>query len=148
MRRVVLNDIEYLEEDGIYNPIKKGSGYEEMGGNYELAKDGLLYPPFNFIEKTRKIKHENYGMLHIAYLKMEHIELYIDLEKENKLRTRQIEINNRANRFRELETPRYMKAWEVTEELKMKDYKKWVKLMNQIDVVIEEQIKHMIVYSL
>ena len=41
-----------------------------------------------------------------------------------------------------------MKAWGVTEELKIKDYKKWVKLMNQIDIIIDEQIKHMIVYSL
>ena len=124
MRRVVLNNVEYLEEDGIYNPIKKESSYEEMGGTYELGKDQMLYPTFNIIEKRRKIKHENYGMLHIAYLKMEHIELYIDLKKENKLRKRQLEIDNRANKFRELKTPRYMKAWGVTEELKMKDYKK------------------------
>lgn len=119
-----------------------------MGGTYELGKDHMLYPTFNIIEKRRKIKHENYGMLHIAYLKIEHVELYIDLEKENKLRQRQLEIDSRANKFRELETPRYMKAWEVTEELKMNDYKKWVKLMNQIDFIIDEQIKHMIVYSL
>ena len=148
MRKVVLNNVEYLEEDGIYSPIKKESSYEEMGGTYELGKDQMLYPTFNIIEKRRKIKHENYGMLHIAYLKMEHIEIYIDLEKESKLRKRQNEINNRAIKFRELETPRYMKVWEVTEELKMKDYKKWVKLMNQIDIIIEEQIRHMIVYSL
>ena len=87
-------------------------------------------------------------MLHLAYLKMEHIEFYMELEIENKLRTRQLEIDNRVNKFRELETPRYMKAWEVTEELKIKNYKKWVKLMNQIDIIIDEQIKHMIVYSL
>ncbi|MGO1580111.1 MAG: TnpV protein [Peptoniphilaceae bacterium] len=72
----------------------------------------------------------------------------MDLKKENKLRKRQLEIDNRVNKFRELETPRYMKAWEVTEELKLKDYKKWLKLMNQIDIIIDEQIKHMIVYSL
>lgn len=148
MRTVVLNNVEYLEEDGSYNPINKESSYEEMGGTYELGTDHMLYPTFSIIEKRRKTKHENYGMLHIAYLKMEHIELYIDLEKENKLKKRQSEINNRANRFRELETPKYMKAWEVTEELKMKDYKKWVKLMNQIDIIIDERIKHMIVYSL
>ena len=148
MRRVVLNNVEYLEEDGIYNPIKKESSYEEMGGTYELGKDQMLYPTFNIIEKRRKIKHENYGMLHLAYLKMEHIEFYMELEIENKLRTRQLEIDNCVNKFRELETPRYMKAWEVTEELKLKDYKKWVKLMNQIDIIINEQIKHMIVYSL
>ncbi|MGO3751727.1 MAG: TnpV protein [Peptoniphilaceae bacterium] len=148
MRRVVLNNVEYLEEDRIYNPIKKESSYEEMGGTYELRKDYMLYPTFSIIEKRRKIKHENYGMLHIAYLKMEHIELYIDLEKENKLKTRQIEINNRAIKFKELETPRYIKAWEVTEELKLKDYSEWVELMNQINIIIEEQIKHMIVYSL
>lgn len=148
MRRVVLNNVEYLEEDGIYNPIKKESSYEIMGGTYELGKDYILYPTFNMIEKRRKIKHENFGMLHLAYLKMEHIELYMDLEIENKLKKRQLEIDNRANKFRKLETPRYMKAWEVTEELKMKDYNEWIKLMNQIDVVIEEQIKYMIVYSL
>lgn len=119
-----------------------------MGGTYELGKNHVLYPTFNIIEKRRKIKHENYGMIHIAYLKMEHLELYIVLEKENKLRKKEIEINNRASKFRKLETPIYMKAWEVTEELKMKNYKRWVKLMNQIDIIIEEQIKHMIVFSL
>ncbi len=41
-----------------------------------------------------------------------------------------------------------MKAWGVTEELKIDNYNEWVKLMNQIDLVIREQIKHMIVYSL
>lgn len=122
----------------MYNPIKKESSYEEKGGTYEPGKDGMLYPTFNFIEKRRKIKHDNYGMIHIAYLKMEHAEFYIELEKENRVRQKQVEINNRANRFRELETPRYMKAWGVTEELKMKDYNEWIKLMNQIDVVIEE----------
>ncbi|HHX59420.1 MAG TPA: hypothetical protein GX707_01580 [Epulopiscium sp.] len=76
MRRVVLNNVEYLEEDGIYNPIKKESSYEEMGGTYELKKDYMLYPTFNIIEKRRKIKNENYDMLHIAYWKMEHVELY------------------------------------------------------------------------
>ncbi|HHX59421.1 MAG TPA: TnpV protein [Epulopiscium sp.] len=72
----------------------------------------------------------------------------MDLEKESKLSKRQLEIDNRTIKFRELETPRYIKAWGVTEELKMKDYKKWIKLMNQIDIIIDEQIKHMIVYSL
>lgn len=148
MGTVVLNNAEYIEKNGIYNPIKKESSYEEKGGTYELGKDGMLYPTFDFIVKRRKIKYENFGMLHLAYLKMEHIELYMDLEIENKLKKRQLEIDNRANKFRELETPRYMKAWEVTEELKMKNYKKWVKLMNQIDIIIDEQIKHMIVYSL
>lgn len=73
--------------------------------------------------------------------------LYRTREK-NKIRQRQIKINNPTSKFRELETLRYMKAWGVTEELKIKDYKKWVKLMNQIDIIIDEQIKHMIVYSL
>lgn len=58
--RVVLNNVEYLEEDGIYNLIKKESSYEEMGVTYELRKDYMLYPTFNIIEKRRKIKHENY----------------------------------------------------------------------------------------
>lgn len=54
MRRVVLDNVEYLEEDGIYNPIKKESSYEEMEGTYELRKDHMLYPKFNIIEKKEK----------------------------------------------------------------------------------------------
>ncbi len=82
--------------------------------NERKKNASMLYPTFNFIEKRKQNKE------------------------------RQIQINNRAREFRELETPRYMKAWGVTEELKKESYNEWVKLMNQID----EQIKHMIVYSL
>ncbi|SDZ30506.1 hypothetical protein SAMN05660462_02617 [Proteiniborus ethanoligenes] len=32
--------------------------------------------------------------------------------------------------------------------MKTENYNEWVKLMNQIDVIIDEQIKHIIVYSL
>ena len=60
MRRVVLNNVEYLEKDGIYNPIKKESSYEDIEKTYELRKDQMLYSIFNIIEKRRKTKHENY----------------------------------------------------------------------------------------
>lgn len=76
---------------------------------------------------------------------MKHLEVYIELERENKIRQRQIEINNRARKFRELETPRYR---EVMEEMKIENYNEWVRLMNQIDIIIDERIKHMIVFSL
>lgn len=148
MRKIVLNNVEYLEKNGIYDPVKKQSSYEKMGGTYRLEKNGMLYPTFNFIEKRRPIRKENYGMLHTTYLSMKHPELYAELKREDKIRQRQIEINNRVDKFRELETPRYMKAWGVTEEMKMENYNEWVKLMNQIDIIIDEQIKHMIVYSL
>lgn len=86
-------------------------------------------------------------MLHTTYLSMKHLELYVKLKREDKIRQRQIGINNRADKFRELETPRHMNAWGVTEELKKESYNEWVKLINQMDVIIDEQIKHMIVYS-
>jgi hypothetical protein len=35
--------VEYLEEKGICNPIKKQSSYGKMGGTYEFGKDSLKY---------------------------------------------------------------------------------------------------------
>lgn len=148
MRKVILNNKEYYEEDGIYNPVEKESSYEEKGGTCKLEDDGMLYPTFNFIVKRRTRKNENYGMLHTTFLSMKYLEIYKELEKENKLDERRREIRQRVIEFIELETPRYMKAWGVTNEMKIENQNEWVKLMNQIDMIIDEQIKHMIVYSL
>lgn len=41
-----------------------------------------------------------------------------------------------------------MKAWGVTEEMKIENYNEWVKRINQIDIIIDEHIEHMFVLSL
>lgn len=65
-------------------------------------------PTFDFKEMRRTVRHENYCMPHITFLSMKYPEVYIEPEREYKIRQRQIEINNYAREFRELATPRYM----------------------------------------
>ena len=57
-----------------------------------------------------------------------------------------MEIENQATEFIEMEKPKMMESWGITEKLKEEDQMKWVGLMNNLNMTLRRMALEEIVY--
>ncbi|MBR0349305.1 MAG: TnpV protein [Clostridia bacterium] len=108
-------------------------------GDYQIPN--LTLPP------EENVTLGKYGMMRKKYL-MEHRKVYFTqlIAKGELMRTvKQTEIE--ALQMTEQLTGQLMKSWGVTEELKASDPMKWVGLMNNIRMTVEETVLKELIYS-
>ena len=115
----------------------------ENGIDYILAGDYYI-PDLKLPEENRPIGR--YGRLHREYLKQEHPARYSSLILTGKLWTYLADLNEQAEKRRDLIIEQMKAAEGVTEELKARNQLEWVCRMNNIRNRAEEIVKSEMIY--
>ena len=115
----------------------------ENGIDYVLVGDYYI-PDLKLPEENRPIGR--YGRLHREYLKQEHPARYSSLILTGKLWTYLADLNEQAEKRRDLIIEQMKAAEGVTEELKARNQLEWVGRMNNIRNRAEEIIKSEMIY--
>ena len=115
----------------------------EKGIAYILAGDYYI-PDLKLPEENRPIGR--YGRLHREYLKQEHPARYSSLILTGKLWTYLADLNEQAEKRRDLIIEQMKAAEGVTEELKARNQLEWVGRMNNIRNRAEEIINSELIY--
>ncbi|MEZ3493459.1 TnpV protein [Lachnospiraceae bacterium WCA-9-b2] len=115
----------------------------ENGIDYILAGDYYI-PDLKLPEENRPIGR--YGRLHREYLKQEHPARYSSLILTGKLWTYLADLNEQAEKRRDLIIEQMKAAEGVTEELKARNQLEWVGRMNNIRNRAEEIINSELIY--
>ena len=115
----------------------------ENGIDYILAGDYYI-PDLKLPEENRPIGR--YGRLHREYLKQEHPARYSSLILTGKLWTYLADLNEQAEKRRDLIIEQMKAAEGVTEELKAQNQLQWVGRMNNIRNRAEEIINSELIY--
>ena len=115
----------------------------ENGIDYILVGDYYI-PDLKLPEENRPIGR--YGRLHREYLKQEHPARYSSLILTGKLWTYLADLNEQAEKRRDLIIEQMKAAEGVTEELKARNQLEWVGRMNNIRNRAEEIIKNELIY--
>ncbi len=115
----------------------------ENGIDYILVGDYYI-PDLKLPEENRPIGR--YGRLHREYLKQEHPARYSSLILTGKLWTYLADLNEQAEKRRDLIIEQMKAAEGVTEELKARNQLEWVGRMNNIRNRAEEIINSELIY--
>lgn len=115
----------------------------ENGIDYILAGDYYI-PDLKLPEENRPIGR--YGRLHREYLKQEHPARYSSLILTGKLWTYLADLNEQAEKRRDLIIEQMKAAEGVTEELKARNQLEWAGRMNNIRNRAEEIINSELIY--
>ena len=115
----------------------------ENGIDYILIGDYYI-PDLKLPEENRPIGR--YGRLHREYLKQEHPARYSSLILTGKLWTYLADLNEQAEKRRDLIIEQMKAAEGVTEELKARNQLEWVGRMNNIRNRAEEIINSELIY--
>ena len=115
----------------------------ENGIDYILAGDYYI-PDLKLPEEDRPIGR--FGRLHREYLKQEHPARYSSLILTGKLWTYLADLNEQAEKRRDLIIEQMKAAEGVTEELKARNQLEWVGRMNNIRNRAEEIINSELIY--
>ena len=97
------------------------------------------------IEETPTLS--KYGRMRERYLREHKKVLYFNLLTSGKLNEHLVEIDTSAYNMAEYLTKEMAKRQGVTEQLKAMDMMKWVGMMNNIRVCVDEIVLNDIVYS-
>ena len=115
----------------------------ENGIDYILVGDYYI-PDLKLPEENRPVGR--YGRLHREYLKQEHPARYSSLILTGKLWTYLADLNEQAEKRRDLIIEQMKAAEGVTEELKARNQLEWVGRMNNIRNRAEEIINSELIY--
>ena len=115
----------------------------ENGIDYILVGDYYI-PDLKLPEENRPIGR--YGRLHRDYLKQEHPARFSSLILTGKLWTYLADLNEQAEKRRDLIIEQMKAAEGVTEELKARNQLEWVGRMNNIRNRAEEIINSELIY--
>lgn len=117
--------------------IQNGIEYERKGEQY--------YPLLDLGERTT-YEIGKYGKLHLAFIKQHRRGTYTTLLTENRLNEHLHGIDEQAHEQLDLLTAQMAERMGVTEELKASDPMRWVQMMNNIKVSVEEIVLKEVVY--
>ena len=120
--------------------------FEEMGGTYTLAADGMYYPNLELPEEETP-RYGKYGRMRHTYLREHKKAYYTTLLLSGKLVPHLNEIDDAANSRMELITKQMAKSQGITETLKAQDQMAWVGTMNNIRNVAEEIVLAELIYA-
>ncbi|WP_303330730.1 TnpV protein [uncultured Bacteroides sp.] len=118
--------------------------YDGNNGLHYTLVDDYYIPDLKLPEESRPIGR--YGRLHREYLKQEHPARYSSLILTGKLWTYLADLNEQAEKRRDLIIEQMKAAEGVTEELKARNQLEWVGRMNNIRNRAEEIIKSEMIY--
>ncbi len=118
--------------------------YDGNNGLHYTLVDDYYIPDLKLPEESRPIGR--YGRLHREYLKQEHPARYSSLILTGKLWTYLADLNEQAEKRRDLIIEQMKAAEGVTEELKARNQLEWVGQMNNIRNRGEEIIKSEMIY--
>lgn len=121
--------------------------YEELGGTYTLADDGMLYPDLVIGDKEQR-PIGKWGRMHMNYLEAEHPGLYERLILNGTLDRHLADANERAVSMLEKLIEQIAAQEGVTEILKEAQPLEWVGRMNSIRSRVEEIILHEVILTL
>ena len=144
MEMITLAGVQYKVKENTLTPLIKETDFEKKGGTY--MKQGEMLIPNLKVDKEIESPIGIYGRARKRFLEENKAAQHSAMIIEGELQTHLIEVQSQAQKLLDLETPRMMEAWEVTETLKATDPMKWVGLMNNIKSSIEEKIYSEIVY--
>ncbi|MBS5116108.1 MAG: TnpV protein [Erysipelotrichaceae bacterium] len=118
-----------------------------MTKKIEYIKTGDYYYPNLKVDNVLGNKKPlgKYGRLRLAYLKHNERAHYNALLIENKLYDHLHEIDKQAWEMHDLLVEQYKEKWRVTEQLKQQDQIEWVRKMNLIEAIIQDELYLMIV---
>ena len=88
-----------------------------------------------------------YGLLYRDYLKSHCNGYYTALLVSGKLPDHLREIDEESRRLRDNMLPKYMRMYEITEQLKAEDQTEWIRRMNTVMHQIDEFILSEVVYQ-
>lgn len=120
--------------------------FEEMGGTYTLAEDGMYYPDIT-LQEDEKPRYGKYGRLRRDYLKEHRQGLYMELLMEGKLIKHLNEIDEAAHDRVELIVRQMAERQGIDEELKACEQMTWVRQMNNCKNTAEEIVLNELVYN-
>ena len=120
--------------------------FEEMGGTYTLAADGLYYPDLA-VPDMEKAHYGKYGMLREQYLKNHQKALYFTLLTNCELISHLNKIDEEANEMYELLEKQMKERHGINEALKASDQLEWVRRMNNIRNAADEIILSELIYT-
>ena len=118
--------------------IQNGIEYERRGEQY--------YPLLDLGEQT-SYEIGKYGNLHLEFIKKHRRGTYTTLFTENRLNEHLHSIDLQAREQLDLLTAQMAEQMDVTEELKVSDSMRWVRLMNNIKALSEEIVLKGVVYK-
>ena len=110
--------------------------FEELGGIYTLAEDGMYYPALS-IPKSESSQYGKYGRMRLCYLQEHWPLVFHDLVLHVKLTEHLNEIDEIENIRMELLIHQMQEQQGITEDLKVCDQMAWVGAMNNIYAAAE-----------
>ena len=121
--------------------------FEELGGTYTLAEDGMLYPDVMISEDEQR-PIGRWGRMHRTYLEAAHPGLYERLILAGTLYRHLADTDERATMMLERLTAQMKEQEEITEELKAEKPMTWIACMNGIRNRAEEIVKAEVINTL
>uniref|UniRef100_UPI003904BCC4 TnpV protein n=1 Tax=Gudongella sp. SC589 TaxID=3385990 RepID=UPI003904BCC4 len=88
-----------------------------------------------------------YARMREKYLRENKRTYHSNLMLEGTLVDHLLEVQESAEKMKEVMIPQYQENWKVTEELKAQDQLKWIQEMNNIKDSVEETIKKDLIYA-
>lgn len=107
--------------------------------------NGYLFPNIK-VTDTKVIHLTHFGRMKLKYLKEYQGGFYFKLLVTNELNNYLEQVDKEANETYDRLVKEYKEKWNVTEELKIENQMKWVRLMNNIDNVVKEIIMNELIY--
>lgn len=119
--------------------------FEEMGGIYTLAADGMYYPDLELSEEEPH--YGKFGMIRKTFMKEHRRGLYASLLLTGRLTAHLNKIDDIANQRMEVLIGQMQESRHIDEKLKATDQFTWIKAMNHIRVSAEETVLNELVYD-
>ena len=140
--KVVLADKEYLVEEGIYTPVIKENPFEIHGGTYKMElmnqEVEVLVPNMEMPKEVDIGKLNYWGRMRLNFLKESKKEDYQIMYLQGTLMSHLLSKEEEIEEFISREEVKMMEAWGLTEELKEKDYLKYIGLKKNMDMLLQE----------
>ena len=119
--------------------------FEELGGTYTLAADGMYYPDLELSEEESH--YGKFGMIRKTFLKEHRRGLYTSLLLTGKLTAHLNEIDDIANQRMQVLIGQMQESRHIDEKLKVTDQFAWIEAMTHIRVSAEEMVLNELVYD-
>ena len=113
------------------------STFEKMGGTYTLGADGIYYP--NLVSTDEEPHYGKYGIMRKTYLKEHCPAMYSLYMLEDRLVEHLNAVDDEAQERMDILVCQMMKRQGITEETKACDQMEWVRAVNGIRNMAEEQ---------
>ena len=147
---VMLAEKEYLLEEGIYTPLIKESPFERQGGTYRLEKmeagEEVLIPNIQMPEEIDLSKLRRFGKERLKFLKENRQNRYQIMYYKGTLMDHLLNIQEQAEDFIEIQEPKMIEAWGLTNQLKSEDFLKYAGLKKNLEMTLTRMTLEQIIW--